>query len=155
MSRPRPSSLSEWVAALVELLLEIESGRRPARHIRPFLAPEIQDLVHYTGGAAPATHRGRILLQVHSDHAHAVVLLHHPDRTTALTLTIERDDRGWVVTDLGRPEEPRRHRPDPPSPPSALATVAWGRERSLSGIAPRWQVPAGWRRHREDVRPAA
>lgn len=150
-----PSPLHSWIVGFVRLLLEVEAGARPARHLRPMIGAGLQHRMRLT----PPTRRlmedwrhpgatiGRVLLQTSGPRCEAVVLLRRPERTTALTLTLARDDLGWLVVDLGRPGESVEHPELPPSPP-ALTQVAWHLDPPE---APRqdWRVPAGW------LRPAA
>lgn len=143
--------LHDWITGFVRLLLEVEAGARPARHLRPLLGAGLQsrqrlcppsrgDMRHRLRGD---TRVGRILVQATATRCEAVVLLHRPDRTTALTLTLVRDSIGWLVIDVGRPGDPVLA-PNPPTDPP-LTQVAWHTE-AAEGPRPDWHVPAGWLR---------
>lgn len=143
------TSLHSWIVGFVGLLLEVESGARPARHLRPMLGAGLQGRMRLTPPTRArlddgyiGTRIGRVLVQTTPDRCEAVVLLHHSRRTTALTLTLIRDDIGWLVVDLGRPGEPvDTPRLPPPQPP--LAQVAWHHEATALP-RPHWRIPAGW-----------
>lgn len=142
----RPRTPLQLVTAFASLLIEVEAGVRPARHLRPMLAPELQGTLRRVpqggiGGGIAKVHK--VLVQARGDRCEAVVLLARPERTTALIVSLMRDRSGWLVVDLARPgEDPM---PDLPPEHPTLPQIAWHRTTDRQTRPQDWQLPAGWR----------
>lgn len=147
MSPRRPTDV---IAAFARLLVEVEAGARPARHLRPLLAPELQHRLRMRQAHQPRDFGGhprigRVMVQVTGARCEAVALVHSPLRTTALSLSLRRGEAGWVVTEAGRPGEPL---PLPPVEADTddvvvLPVALDDPEPTATPVTP-WRLPAGW-----------
>lgn len=147
MNGRRPA---DTIAAFVRLLIEVEAGARPARHLRPLLAADLQHRLRMRPpleavAGEPVPRVGRVIVQVTGRSCEAVAVVHGPRRTTALAVSLRRAAEGWRVTEVARPGAPdplpapgrSDQDPVPPPPDDALS------EPSAPAI-PTWSVPAGW-----------
>ncbi|MEO2104933.1 MAG: Rv3235 family protein [Actinomycetota bacterium] len=152
----RPRTPLQLVTAFASLLIEVEAGVRPARHLRPMLAPELQTTLRRVprggiGGGFARVHK--VLVQTRGDRCEAVVLLARPERTTALIVSLMRDRTGWLVVDLARPgEDPV---PDLPPEHPTLPQIAWHRAPRPEDRPQEWQLPAGWQQPHRPALPDA
>ncbi|CAN5334220.1 hypothetical protein BH23ACT9_BH23ACT9_23430 [soil metagenome] len=132
----------QWIRSFVALYLEVEAGLRPARHIRPLLAPQLQPVVGNCGRQGRTPDVLTVRIQSRHDVCEAVVLLRERGRVGALALSITRQEQGWRIADVRRPESP------PPEPPTqtvelSLVQTAWC-TTTPTDDAPAWSMPAGW-----------
>lgn len=147
MNGRRPA---DTIAAFVRLLIEVEAGARPARHLRPLLAADLQHRLRMrppleAAAGDPVPRVGRVIVQVRGRACEAVAVVHGPRRTTALAVSLRRSAEGWRVTEVARPGAP-----DPlPAPcrPGQGPVPAPSRDvlsEPSTPAVPTWQVPAGW-----------
>lgn len=129
-----------WVLGFVELFLEVEAGRRPARHLRPLIHTDLFGSLRAISGPG-ATEIVRIRTQTREDVCEAVVVLGTGDRVSALAVSVRRFGGRWQVTEASRPETP-----PPPPPGPEVTSTATPTEDDLAVIQPRpgWQLPPGW-----------
>ncbi|WP_370327817.1 Rv3235 family protein [Euzebya sp.] len=144
---------ARWLQAFVTLYLEVEAGLRPARHLRPFLAPDLRLDLAVRGRPGPVPAVVRTLTQRHGAVCEAVVLLADRGRVGALAIAVRCQDHRWRVTDIRRPEALAP--PAAPDPAGAVEAVevieiavdpAPAPEVRPVIPGPTWTVPAGWRR---------
>lgn len=140
-----------WIRAFVTLYLEVEVGLRPARHIRPLMAVDLQPLVGNCGRQGPMPDVLAVRLQSRRGACEAVVLLQEQDRVSALAIAVRREEQGWRVAEVRRPDQPPRPVPAHLEA-EPLTQVTW-HELSADGSCPTWRVPSGWRRS-QPQRPA-
>lgn len=131
-----------WIRAFVKLFLEVESGRRPARHLRPLVHADVYPTVSATRDA-PTTDIVRIMTQTRGDVCESVVLLGTGARLGALALSIRRYDGRWQVTEVCRPE--RAERIAPAAPEELQFVQPSGLHHPTRTVVPEWRVPSGWR----------
>lgn len=136
------STQERWVRAFVMLYLEVEVGLRPARHLRPLMALELQPVVGNCGRQGPMPEVLGVRLQSRRGACEAVVLLQEQDRVSALAIAVRREEMGWRVAEVRRPDEPPRPalaptETDPRTP------ITW-HELSADASCPTWGVPSGW-----------
>ena len=145
------SSTIAWIRRFVELLLEVNDGRRPRRHLRPLVHPELFGRLGQVSDWTSTTTVDSIRLQSRRGvHEAAVVLTHHNAGrvyVTSLALSVRLVDGAWLVTEANAPGavvgDPfiETELPDPSPTWSDLAVV----DRIEPQSSPGWQMPVGWR----------
>lgn len=147
------AAMVRWVTEFVRLLVEVERGQRPVRHLRPFLDPEVHLVIRPALATSPPVRIGRVLVQCTATRCHAVAVLHTPARVTALTLMVRRDGHRRVISDIGRPEHDAVT-PEPPPVDTIEPLLAVGHAACATiPPAPRYAsftLPDGWRRRRRE-----
>lgn len=148
---PSASAAERWIRAFVCLYLEVEAGLRPARHLRPLMLPDMQPLAAECGRPGRIPEVLSVRVQARPGVCEAVVLLQEADRVAALAVAVRRDDQGWRIAEVRRPDGTRR--PDPPQPEVLLAVLTW-HEITNADAGPGWVVPSGWQRQAAAARAA-
>ena len=128
--RTLPGALTavQAVRAFAGLYCEVESGARPAEHLRSLLEPMLfRGLAVRVVRPGPA---GRVIA-VHVDASRAdrvegVVVTERAGRVSALVVGLQRDRRRWWIAALARPEDPRDRQPYPHRTPLGSAPDASG-----------------------------
>lgn len=140
------SGMVDRISALVTIIVEVEAGLRPQRHLRPFLHPALQhQLPALLRPGGPTRHIHRVTVQRDRDHVEAVALLRErDDRMQALAIAMDRADGRWLVTAMDRPGE-RRARSGHDGGP-VLTMRRWSTIPPDQVTLPPVKVPAGWLR---------
>lgn len=132
-----------WIRSFVTLYLEVEAGLRPARHLRPLMSPDLQPVVGGCGRQGRTPDVLTVRVQSRRGVCEAVVLLQEPTRVAALAVAMRRDQHGWRICEVRRPDGGLP--PDPTAPRPALPVQTW--HELVSTRAQLVQVmPEGWAR---------
>jgi hypothetical protein len=141
VSRPTdPTEAERLVPALARWYLEFLAGLRPLSQVEELVTPAVavrlghrrQARCRAEGGTPDPTLAaatiGRVTLRwTSATRCEALVLVTHGERTTALTITLQRHPRRWRVVELASPEDgvpALRATPVPASTPDDHAHVA-------------------------------
>lgn len=134
---------AHWVRAFVGLYLEVEAGLRPARHIRPLMALDLQPVVGNCGRQGRIPDVLTVHMQTRRGVCEAVVLLSDRGRVSALAIGVRREEQGWRITEVRRPDDPKRPVPGGVELPSLVQTSL--QDLAVDPAVPSWGVPCGWR----------
>ncbi|MEE8602566.1 Rv3235 family protein [Euzebya tangerina] len=153
-SRFQQAVVVHWIRGFVELLLEVEAGRRPRRHLRRLVHP---DFYTRLGGDPIPPHTtavvGTVRLQSRpGSHEAAVTVVHSSTsggaRVRVLAVAMRPVDGIWVVTEACGPEA--RDVEIASWSQEEDAELAWTDLAEVDRVEPQdsptWQLPAGWRR---------
>lgn len=132
-----------WIRAFVALYLEVEAGLRPARHLRPLMVPDLQLRMSVAARAGRTPDVRSVHVQSRPGICEAVVLLQEGDRIAALAVAVRRDEQGWRIAEVRRPDGPLH--PDPPQPDQVLE-IRTCHEVTPTSPGPGWVLPHGWQR---------
>lgn len=109
---PRASgaSLLGMVGGFVRLYVEVEAGLRPRRQLRDLVTPEVYlRLADRVPGRDRPTAIVRMGGKLATPRRFEAVVLLEGTRVGVLAVALRRHSRGWLVDDVGRPEDrPRR-----------------------------------------------
>lgn len=116
-ARQRVAAARRLTAALGRWYLDAQAGRTDVRQARALLTPRAEQRVtvsvlraharHREGGWRPGTRLDvrRVLVHAAGDHYEGLVLLDDGVRTVAVTAVLHATDKGWLVSDLARPDD--------------------------------------------------
>ena len=99
--------LAVMTHGFVSLFLEVEAGRRPRTHLRPFMTPMLYARLAeiWVRGGTPGTVESVRVAGRAADHVDAVVIVRRGQRWGAIGVRVVRTAAGWLVDTVARPED--------------------------------------------------